>query len=210
MTDPATTHFPHPIKVEQVQRPSEEKQAKIAYHMREILETLGLDLTDPSLQKTPERVAKMYVEEIFEGLDPANFPSLITYEETHTTDLIVVKNISFTSFCEHHLVPMHGKAHVAYLPKGHILGLSKLNRIVRYFSHRPQLQERLGSQIADSLKLILGIEDVAVILEATHFCVVARGVQDTSETETQVLEGKFATDLTWQQRLFLRLKTPSR
>lgn len=191
--DPAITQFPSPIHPEAFLRSKDEKKMLIERHVREILNILGLDLDDDSIKRTPERVARMYVDEIFSGLDPAAFPQISTYpQKTPHDELVLVKNIHFSSFCEHHFVPMIGVAHVAYLPKGKIIGLSKVNRIVHYFAKRPQLQERLNAQIADALSLILEIEDVAVFLRAQHLCVVARGVEDeASETETHVLKGEF-------------------
>jgi GTP cyclohydrolase IA len=171
---------------------AKEKKNLIAAKMKEILEILGLDLNNPSLSKTPQRIAKMYVDEIFSGLNPENFPRLSFQEEDIPKELILVKNISFVSFCEHHFVPIVGKAHVAYVPQKKLLGLSKIHRIVHFFSKRPQLQERLTAQIAHSLMTLLEIEDVAVLLQAFHFCVMARGVEDmTAEMETHVLKGRF-------------------
>lgn len=192
-TSPAITHFPTHIHPEALKRPPEERKKLIEIKLKEILEILGLDLTDNSLKKTPFRVAKMFVDEIFSGLDPANFPSMTLHEqEVHRDEIIIVKNIHFISFCEHHLVPFIGQAHVAYLPKEKVIGLSKINRIVHYFSKRPQLQERLTAQVADSLALILECDDVAVSMSAKHFCVIARGVEDHEcETETHVLRGQF-------------------
>ncbi len=191
----AITHFPNPIRPEAFKRSTEERKELIENKVREILEILGLDLSDESLKKTPFRVAKMFVDEIFSGLDPAHFPSLTIHEQkVHEDEIILVKNIRFISFCEHHLVPFVGIAHVAYLPRNKIIGLSKINRIVHYFAKRPQLQERLTAQIADCLSLVLDIEDIAVAISAKHFCVVARGVEDIdSETETHVLRGQFQT-----------------
>lgn len=190
---PAITNFPSQIRQEAFKRSPAERKQLIEKKVEEILEILGLDLSDHSLSQTPYRVAKMYVDEIFSGLDPDNFPSITLHQQkVHPDELILIKNISFSSFCEHHLVPMVGKAHVAYLPKDKIIGLSKINRIVHYFSKRPQLQERLTAQIADSLSIVLGTEDIAVSLNAKHFCVIARGVEDCeSETETHVLRGQF-------------------
>ena len=197
-TTPAITHFPSPVNDKAIQLPDEDKIALIADHFRKIMEYLGLDLEDPSLEKTPYRVARMYVEEIFSGLRPENFPQISFIEETlypkQKTSAVIVK-VSFTSFCEHHFVPFHGKAYVAYLPRNQLLGLSKIPRIVRYFAKRPQVQERLSAQIADALSLLLQHEDVAVSLIAEHFCVVARGVEDEhSHTVTNILRGKFYDD----------------
>jgi GTP cyclohydrolase IA len=187
---------------------SEAKKAIIAEKMQEILMVLGLDLSDTSLAETPNRIAKMYVDEIFSGLDPEKFPKLAFQEENLPDELILVKNISFVSFCEHHFVPIVGKAHIAYLPKKRILGLSKIPRLVRYFAKRPQLQERLTAQIAESFSSLLETDDVAVALKAIHFCVIARGVEDmTAEMETHVLKGRFDKDLSLRSEFFTRISS---
>lgn len=188
--DPAVTRYPNPISPSTLS--PEIKKAKIEENIRSILQTLGLDLTDPSLTDTPARIAKMYVDEVFSGLDPKNFPSITFHPVDLPQELIVVKQISFVSFCEHHFVPMLGYAHVAYIPEKKIVGLSKINRIVRYFAKRPQLQERLTAQIADSLSILLGTKNVAIITHARHFCMLARGVEDReTEVETSLFEGRF-------------------
>jgi GTP cyclohydrolase I len=165
----------------------------IEKHFKEIMLILGLDLNDDSLSGTPHRVAKMYVTEMFKGLDPKNLPVAKLFENKYNyKNMLVEKNISFHSVCEHHFVPIIGKAHVAYIPNGKVVGLSKLNRIVRYFAQRPQVQERMTVQIANMLKEALGTNDVAVIIEADHMCVAMRGVQDvTSSTVTSDYSGKF-------------------
>lgn len=170
-----------------------EKIDEIAIHFKAIMETLGLDLTDDSLQGTPYRVAKMYVQEIFSGLNPANKPKIALFENKYKyNEMLVEKNISFYSNCEHHFVPIMGKAHVSYISNGTVIGLSKLNRIVQYFSKRPQVQERLTVQIGEELKRILGTEDVAVIIDAKHLCVSSRGIKDeSSATVTSFYSGKF-------------------
>lgn len=170
-----------------------EKIDEIATHFKAIMEILGLDLTDDSLQGTPYRVAKMYVQEIFSGLNPANKPKIALFENKyHYNEMLVEKNISFYSNCEHHFVPIMGKAHVAYISNGKVIGLSKLNRIVQYFSKRPQVQERLTVQIGEELKRVLGSEDVAVIIDAKHLCVSSRGIKDeSSATVTSFYSGKF-------------------
>ncbi|MDO6499928.1 GTP cyclohydrolase I FolE [Photobacterium sanguinicancri] len=171
----------------------EEKKEKIEFHMREILELLSLDLSDDSLMETPHRIAKMYVDEVFSGLDYANFPKITVIENKMKCDEMVrVKNITLTSTCEHHLVTIDGKATVAYIPRGKIIGLSKINRIVRFFAQRPQVQERLTQQILVALQTLLESDDVAVTIDATHYCVKSRGVMDaTSETTTTALGGIF-------------------
>jgi GTP cyclohydrolase I len=165
----------------------------IEKHFKEIMLILGLDLNDDSLSGTPHRVAKMYVTEMFKGLDPKNMPVAKLFENRYQyKNMLVEKNISFHSVCEHHFVPIIGKAHVAYIPNGKVVGLSKLNRIVRYFAQRPQVQERMTVQIANMLKEALNTNDVAVIIEADHMCVAMRGVQDvTSSTVTSDYSGKF-------------------
>ncbi|UTV26515.1 GTP cyclohydrolase I FolE [Photobacterium atrarenae] len=171
----------------------EEKKEQIEYHMREILGLLSLDLTDDSLMETPHRIAKMYVDEIFSGLDYANFPKITVIENKMNCDEMVrVKDITLTSTCEHHLVTIDGKATVAYIPRGKIIGLSKINRIVRFFAQRPQVQERMTQQILVALQTLLESDDVAVTMDATHYCVKARGVMDaTSATTTTALGGIF-------------------
>jgi GTP cyclohydrolase IA len=170
-----------------------EKKEKIALLFEEIMHVMGLDLTDDSLKGTPERVAKMYIDEIFSGLNPANKPKIALFENKYQyNQMLVEKNITFYSNCEHHFVPIIGKAHVAYISSGKVIGLSKLNRIVQYYSKRPQVQERLTNQIAEDLKQILGTEDIAVIIDAKHLCVSSRGIQDdTSATVTSYYSGAF-------------------
>ena len=171
----------------------DEKMDKIAYHFREIMHTLGLDLTDDSLKGTPRRVAKMYVKEIFSGLNPANKPKIALFDNKYQyNDMLVEKDITFFSNCEHHFVPIIGKAHVAYMSNGKVIGLSKLNRLVQYYAKRPQVQERLTMQIAKELKRSLGTDDVAVLIDAKHLCVSSRGVEDiNSSTVTAFYGGKF-------------------
>jgi GTP cyclohydrolase I len=173
----------------------QEKIEIVERHFQSILETLGCDLANPSLCDTPQRIAKMYVEELFSGLNPDNFPK-ITYvhEGFEKGSLIQVKEIAVNSICEHHFLPFVGTAQISYLPNDKILGLSKFNRIVDYFCRRPQLQERLTAQIADCLCLLLDTNDVAVVIEAKHFCVTMRGAQDAcSHTTTRVLRGHFSS-----------------
>jgi GTP cyclohydrolase IA len=171
----------------------EEKIEKITKSFREIMETLGLDLSNDSLQDSPRRVAKMYVKEYFPGLEAKNFPKITVIENEMLYDqMVVVRDINVMSVCEHHFVTIHGIAHVAYIPSHGVVGLSKINRIVDYFSRRPQVQERLTKQIADCLAFILKTEDVAVYIKAKHYCVISRGIKDTnSETITTDLRGAF-------------------
>jgi len=173
-----------------------EKIALIEDKFRDIMNILGLDLTDDSLRGTPYRVAKMYVQEIFSGLSPENKPDIKLFENKYQyKEMLVEKNITFFSNCEHHFVPIIGKAHIAYISNGKVIGLSKLNRIVQYFAKRPQVQERLTIQIANELKNVLGTEDVAVLIDATHLCVSSRGVQDiNSSTVTASYGGAFQTE----------------
>lgn len=165
----------------------------IEKHFREIMDILGLDLKDDSLKGTPARVAKMYVNEIFSGLNPKNKPALTLFENQFGySQMLVEKNITFYSNCEHHFVPFFGKAHVAYFSTGKVVGLSKLNRLVQYYAKRPQIQERLTEQIAAELKQALQTDDVAVMIEADHLCVASRGVEDVnSSTITASYHGKF-------------------
>ncbi len=165
----------------------------IEKHFKEIMLILGLDMNDDSLKGTPHRVAKMYVQEIFSGLNPKNRPKAKLFENKYKYhNVLVEKNINFHSTCEHHFVPIIGKAHVAYIPNERVVGLSKLNRIVRYYAQRPQVQERMTIQIANELKEVLKTEDVAVVIEADHLCVASRGVKDvTSNTITVEYSGQF-------------------
>ncbi len=172
-----------------------EKKEKIGLLFAEIMDVLGLDLTDDSLKGTPNRVAKMYIDEIFSGLNPANKPKIALFDNKYQySQMLVEKNITFYSNCEHHFVPIYGKAHIAYVSSGKVIGLSKLNRIVQYFSQRPQVQERLTNQIGRELVEILGTEDVAVIIDAKHLCVSSRGIKDeSSSTITSYYGGVFNT-----------------
>jgi GTP cyclohydrolase IA len=175
----------------------------IQEHFKEIMQILGLDLTDDSLRGTPERVAKMYVKEIFSGLNPKNKPEVKLFDNKYNyNQMLVEKDITFYSNCEHHFVPILGKAHVAYISSGQVIGLSKINRIVQYFAKRPQVQERLTMQIGNDLKTLLNTEDVAVVIDAEHLCVSSRGIQDTSSsTVTSFYSGKFATEETKREFL---------
>lgn len=182
-----------PMKTDAFEISDEEKKEKIEDLFAQIMDVMGLDLTDDSLKGTPKRVAKMYIEEIFSGLNPANKPKVALFDNKYRyNQMLVEKNITFYSNCEHHFVPIIGKAHVAYISSGKVIGLSKLNRIVQYYAKRPQVQERLTNQIAMDLKTILKTEDVAVIIDAKHLCVSARGIKDdTSATVTSYYGGVF-------------------
>ncbi|UPS90439.1 GTP cyclohydrolase I FolE [Bizionia sp. M204] len=172
---------------------SEEKIKIIKEDVRHIMETLGLDLTDDSLQGTPNRVAKMFVNEIFGGLNPEKKPSASTFDNKYKYgEMLVEKNITVYSTCEHHLLPIVGKAHVAYISNGTVVGLSKMNRIVDYFAKRPQVQERLTIQVVKELQNVLNTDDVACVIDAKHLCVNSRGIRDTeSSTVTAEFGGKF-------------------
>ena len=173
----------------------QKKKEKIAKLFGKIMDVMGLDLTDDSLKGTPERVAKMYIDEIFSGLNPNNKPKIALFDNIYQyNQMLVEKNITFYSNCEHHFVPIIGKAHIAYISSGKVIGLSKLNRIVQYYAKRPQVQERLTNQIAEDLKNTLQTDDVAVIIDAKHLCVSSRGIKDdTSATITSYYGGKFNT-----------------
>ncbi|MDI9858391.1 MULTISPECIES: GTP cyclohydrolase I FolE [Flectobacillus] len=201
--DHISTSVDTPMRADAFELSDDEKIAQIEYHFRQIMETLGLDLTDDSLKGTPKRVAKMYVKEIFSGLDPKNKPSIALFENKYQyNEMLVEKNISFYSNCEHHFVPIFGKAHVAYIAEGKVVGLSKLNRIVQHYAKRPQVQERLTVQIAKDLQEILGTENVAVMIDAKHLCVASRGVKDdTSSTVTSYYGGKFQEESVRQEFL---------
>ncbi|MCB0729802.1 MAG: GTP cyclohydrolase I FolE [Ignavibacteriae bacterium] len=182
-----------PLRQDAFKLDDELKIELIQNKFKDIMEILGLDLEDESLKDTPKRVAKMYVNEIFQGLKPENKPTPTLFENKFNfKEMLLEKNITIYSYCEHHFVPIIGKAHIAYIPNKHVIGLSKLNRIAQYFAKRPQVQERLTIQIADELKKVLQTEDVAVIIEADHLCVASRGVQDVnSSTVTSSYSGKF-------------------
>lgn len=177
---------------------SAEKQDKLQALFTDVATTLGLDLTDDSLCETPRRIAKMYVHEIFSGLDYENFPKLTVIDNKMGTDeMVMVSDIGLTSTCEHHFVTIDGFARVAYLPAGKIVGLSKINRLVRFFAQRPQVQERLTQQLLVALQTLLETDNVAVTIDATHFCVKARGVMDaSSSTRTTALGGSFKSNST--------------
>ncbi len=182
-----------PMKPDAFELTDNEKKERIAHLFGQIMDVMGLDLEDDSLKGTPMRVAKMYIEEIFSGLDPANKPKVALFDNKYQyNQMLVEKDITFYSNCEHHFVPIIGRAHVAYISSGKVIGLSKLNRIVQYFAKRPQVQERLTNQIALELQSILETEDVAVIIDAKHLCVSSRGIKDdTSATVTSFYGGKF-------------------
>ena len=175
----------------------DQKYQRIRGLMADVVETLGLDLRDDSLAETPHRIAKMYVHEIFSGMDYNQFPKLSLIEnKMGANEMVKIREIDLTSTCEHHFVTIDGVAKVAYIPKDKIIGLSKINRIVRFFGQRPQVQERLTRQILVSLQALLGTEDVAVSIDAIHYCVKSRGVMDTnSQTSTTALGGCFKENI---------------
>ncbi|MGB3464012.1 MAG: GTP cyclohydrolase I FolE [Cyclobacteriaceae bacterium] len=194
--DHVASAFDTPLRPDAFAMDEDLKIELIEKHFREIMQILGLDLTDDSLKGTPKRVAKMYVTEVFSGLNPLNKPGIRLFENKYKYDqMLVEKDITFYSHCEHHFVPIYGKAHVAYYSSGKVIGLSKINRIVQYYAKRPQVQERLTMQIGNELMDILNTEDVAVVMDASHMCVSSRGVNDTnSRTGTAFFNGKFKTE----------------
>lgn len=191
--DHTMTSYDTPLREDAFEMDEDLKKEVIAKHFKEIMEVLGLDLTDDSLKGTPMRVAKMYVDEIFKGLNPKNKPGISLFENKYRyNQMLVEKNIKIQSQCEHHFLPFYGKAHIAYISKGKVIGLSKLNRIADYYSRRPQVQERLTMQIANELKEVLETDDVAVIIDAKHMCVSSRGIKDPhSSTVTAEYCGQF-------------------
>ena len=187
-----------PMRADAFEKTDDQKIAEIEQHFRSIMEILGMDLRDDSLRGTPLRVAKMYVKELFQGLNPANMPSMTLFENKFNyNEMLVEKNINFYTNCEHHFVPFFGKAHVAYISSGKVIGLSKLNRLVEYFSKRPQVQERLTMQVGKALQTVLQTQDVAIVMDAKHLCVASRGVKDdSSNTITSFFGGKFQEEAT--------------
>lgn len=182
----------------------DEKVEQISDHFKSIMTILGLDLSDDSLSQTPKRVAKMYVKEIFKGLNPKNKPAVTLFENKYGyNQMLIEKNISVYSMCEHHFVPIYGLAHVAYIAEDKVIGLSKLHRLVKYYAQRPQVQERLTNQVLEALKEALETEHVAVAIDARHMCVECRGVEDTtSSTITSAISGEFKNEATRME--FLR------
>ncbi len=190
----------------------EVKIKKITEKFLEIMEVLGLDMSDDSLRDTPKRVAKMYVQEIFSGLNHERFPKMSVIENKMEYDqMICVSGISTLSFCEHHFLTIDGLATVAYIPNKKVIGLSKINRIIKFFSRRPQVQERLTKQIADCLQYVLGTEHVAVYIDAKHYCVIARGIEDTaSSTVTTEVRGHFRTKVQTREEFLHQCKRINR
>jgi GTP cyclohydrolase IA len=179
-----------PLKSDAFIRTEEQKMATIEKHFYAIMDEIGLDMTDDSLKGTPHRVAKMFIQEIFSGLNPANKPKISVFDNSYHYDKMLVEaNISFNSTCEHHFLPIIGKAHIGYVSSGKVIGLSKLNRIVDYYSRRPQVQERLIMQIFNELKSVLDTDNVIVVMEATHLCVSSRGIKDESSYTSTIQYG---------------------
>jgi len=179
-----------PLRINAFEKPDGEKIKNIEKYFGLIMEELGLDLTDDSLSGTPYRVAKMYVKELFYGLNPANKPKVSTFENKYGYDkMLVEQNITIDSACEHHFLPITGQAHVGYFPKDRVIGLSKINRLVDYYAHRPQVQERLSLQILRDLQDILKTDDVIVMVSAKHLCVSSRGIKDKNSFTTSVEYG---------------------
>ncbi|MBR4402150.1 MAG: GTP cyclohydrolase I FolE [Flavobacteriales bacterium] len=189
LSNPSST----PLRADAFEMSDEDKMEIIERDFRHIMHTLGLDLTDDSLRGTPARVARMYVKEIFSGLNPENHPRMSSFENKYQYgQMLIEKNITLHSTCEHHFLPIVGRAHVAYISRGNIIGLSKLNRIVDYYARRPQVQERLTVQIVEALQKILDTPDVACVIDARHMCVTTRGIKDTaSSTITAHYGGRF-------------------
>jgi len=205
------TSAENPIRPDAFDISDEEKIVKIEKSVKDILHTLGMDLTDDSIQGTPKRVAKAFINEMFMGLNPKNKPKASTFDNNYNYgEMLVEKNIVLYSTCEHHLLPIIGRAHVAYISGGKVIGLSKMNRIVEYFSKRPQVQERLTMQIVQAMQEALGTKDVACVIDAKHLCVNSRGIKDIeSSTVTSEFGGKFKEKETKKEFLqYLQLDTP--
>ncbi len=191
--DHAASSAKTPLRTDAFDISDEEKRNRIEASVRDILDTLGMDLEDDSIKGTPRRVAKAYVNELFSGLNPKNRPRLSTFDNNYKYgEMLVEKNITVYSTCEHHLLPIVGRAHVAYISNGNVIGLSKMNRIVDYFAKRPQVQERLTMQVVQALQEAMGTKDVACIIDAKHLCVNSRGIRDiVSSTVTSEFGGQF-------------------
>lgn len=200
---PVFTAKQRPVKLSPAPLSEPEKTEQIAGHFAQIMKILGLDMEDDSLRDTPRRVAKMYVSEIFSGLNPANKPKVTTFDNTYAYNrLVIERNIPLQSTCEHHFQPIFGVVHIGYIPNGKVVGLSKLNRIADYYARRPQVQERLTMQIAEELKSALHTDNVAVYIDARHMCVQARGVEHHgASTITAEYSGKFLNEGTKQEFL---------
>ena len=205
-----STSYENPIREDAFDMSDDEKIEKIKGHVHQIMETLGMDMTDESLQGTPNRVAKMYVNETFGGLHPNKKPKASTFQNNYKYgEMLVEKNITVYSTCEHHLLPIIGRAHVAYISSGRVIGLSKMNRIVNYYAKRPQVQERLTMQVVKELQKALKTEDVACVIDAKHLCVNSRGINDIeSSTVTSEYGGKFKDENVRRELLnYIKLDT---
>jgi GTP cyclohydrolase I len=197
-----------PLREDAFEKSNDEKMINIEKHFFKIMEELGLDMTDGSLKGTPHRVAKMFIQEIFSGLDPKNEPKISVFEnEYNYNKMLVEANISFNSTCEHHFLPIFGKAHVGYISSGKVIGLSKLNRIVDYFSRRPQVQERLIMQIFNFLKKALNTENVIVVMEGKHLCVSSRGIKHENSFTSTVQYGGIFNEKENRNDFFSLIKT---
>ena len=208
--DHISSNAKNPIRKDAFAISDEQKIELIKKDVENILTTLGMDLTDDSIKGTPNRVAKMFVKELFGGLNPNKKPNSSTFENNYKYgEMLVEKNITLYSTCEHHLLPIIGKAHVAYISNGTVVGLSKMNRIVDYFAKRPQVQERLTMQIVEELQKVLNTDDVACVIDAKHLCVNSRGIRDTeSSTVTSEYGGKFKNEETRREFLdYIKLET---
>lgn len=200
------TSIETPMRSDAFDKSDAEKMQNIEHHFRAIMEELGLDLTDDSLRGTPHRVAKMFVKELFSGLNPENKPKLSVFENKYNYDKILVEaNMTINSACEHHFLPMRGTAHVGYISSGKVIGLSKINRIVDYYSKRPQVQERLVIQIFNELKNVLDTDNIIVVINAEHLCVSSRGVRDNSSTTTTLEYGGVFEDIEKRREFFTLL-----
>ena len=197
-----------PLRDDAFEKSDEEKMINIEKHFFKIMEELGLDMTDGSLKGTPHRVAKMFIQEIFSGLDPKNEPKVSVFEnEYNYNKMLVEANINFNSTCEHHFLPIFGKAHVGYISSGKVIGLSKLNRIVDYFSRRPQVQERLIMQIFNFLKKALNTENVIVVMEGKHLCVSSRGIKHENSFTSTIQYGGIFNEKENRNDFFSLMKT---
>ncbi|PWJ42993.1 GTP cyclohydrolase I FolE [Sediminitomix flava] len=196
-----------PLRPDAFEKSDEEKIQNIEGHFAKIMEELGLDLTDSSLSGTPYRFAKMYVKELFYGLDPKNKPRMSTFENKYGYHkMLIEQNITLNSSCEHHFLPIVGHAHIGYIPKDKVVGLSKINRLVDYYAHRPQVQERLCSQILNDLQQLLGTDDVIVVVNAQHLCVSSRGIKDQNSSTVSIEYGGRFEDITYRNEFFTSLK----
>lgn len=196
-----------PLRPDAFAKSDEEKMTIIEKHFKVIMEEMGLDMTDDSLQGTPHRVAKMFIKEIFSGLDPKNKPKISVFDNSYHYDKMLVEaNINFNSTCEHHFLPIVGKAHIGYVSSGKVIGLSKLNRIVDYFSRRPQVQERLIMQIFNELKTVLDTDSVIVVMEAAHLCVSSRGIKDENSYTSTIQYGGIFNQKEYRNDFFSMIK----